>query len=135
MGGWLSPYMLFKSKKQGVLQIGNNVGINSTSIFCDESITIMDYVHIGGGCQIFDTNFHNMDYLGRRDPLLNPISRTSPVVIERDIFIGSRCIICKGVTIGARSIVAAGSVVVNNIPPDELWGGNPAKFIKKINQK
>ena len=114
-----------------MLQIGNNVGINSTSIFCDESITIMDYVHIGGGCQIFDTNFHNMDYLGRRDPLLNPISRTSPVVIERDIFIGSRCIICKGVTIGARSIVAAGSVVVNNIPPDELWGGNPAKFIKK----
>ena len=121
-------------KGLGVLKIWNNVGINSSAIFCDESVTIKDFVHIGGGCQIFDTNFHNIDYLGRRDPVLNSLSKTSPVLIEEDVFIGSRCIICKGVTIGARSIVAAGSVVIHNIPPDELWGGNPAMFIKKINQ-
>lgn len=35
-------------------------------------------------------------------------------------------------TIGERSIIAAGSVVVKDVPPDEVWGGNPAKFIKKI---
>ncbi|KAB6168334.1 acyltransferase, partial [Bacteroides xylanisolvens] len=56
----------------------------------------------------------------------------APIVIEDDVFIGAHCIISKGVTIGARSIVAAGSVVVKSIPPDEVWGGNPARFIKKL---
>jgi len=90
-------------------------------------------VHIGGGSKIFDNDFHNMDWKARRDPKLNNVSKTSPVVIENDVFIGTSCVICKGVTIGARSIVAAGSVVVKSIPADEMWGGNPAKFIKKIN--
>lgn len=40
------------------------------------------------------------------------------------------CIVLKGVTIGARSIVAAGSVVATNIPPDCIAGGNPAKVIR-----
>jgi acetyltransferase-like isoleucine patch superfamily enzyme len=41
-------------------------------------------------------------------------------------------IITKGVTIGDKSVIAAGSVVVCNIPPYEIWGGNPAKFIKAL---
>lgn len=54
------------------------------------------------------------------------------IKIEDDAFIGARSIITKGVTIGARSVVAAGSVVVCDIPSDEIWGGNPAKFIKRL---
>ena len=57
---------------------------------------------------------------------------TAPVRIENDAFIGTRCIICKGVTIGEKSIIAAGSVVVKDVPAGEMWGGNPAKYIKKI---
>lgn len=117
----------------GILRIGSNVGINSSSIFCDNSITIGNNVLIGGGCQIFDTNFHNINYIERRNPDTNGISKTAPIVIEDDVFIGGHCIIQKGVRVGARSIVAAGSVVIKSIPSDELWGGNPAKFIKKIN--
>ena len=52
------------------------------------------------------------------------------MVIEDDVFVGTSCLILKGVTIGARSVIAAGSVVTHNVPPDEIWGGNPAKFIK-----
>ena len=54
------------------------------------------------------------------------------VTIGNDVFIGANCYIGKGVSIGDRSIIAAGSVVVKSIPPDEIWGGNPAKFIKQI---
>ena len=108
--------------------------MNSTMIFCDDKIEIGNNVLIGGGTIIFDTNFHNTNYLERRDPKFNGKSKTAPISIGNDVFIGGHCIICKGVNIGPRSMVAAGSVVVNSIPADELWGGNPAKFIKKINR-
>lgn len=45
---------------------------------------------------------------------------------------GFMTIICKGITIGDHAMIAAGSVVVTDVPADEVWGGNPAKFIKKI---
>lgn len=120
-------------RNNGILKIGNNVGINSSIIMCDESITIGNNVHIGGSTKIYDTNFHNMNYNERRVAELNGETKTSPVIIEDDVFIGTGVLIGKGVTIGARSIIAAGSVVVKSVPADELWGGNPAKFIKKIN--
>ena len=55
------------------------------------------------------------------------------VIVEHDAFIGGGCIILKGVTIGAEAVVGAGSVVTKSIPPKEIWAGNPARFIKKIN--
>ena len=54
------------------------------------------------------------------------------IIIEDDVFIGAKCIINKGVRIGARSIVAVGSVVVSDIPSDVIAGGNPCKVIKGI---
>lgn len=46
-------------------------------------------------------------------------------------FIGANSIICKDVKIGKNSIIAAGSVVTKDIPDNEIWGGNPARYIKK----
>lgn len=54
------------------------------------------------------------------------------VVIKDGAFIGAHTIVLKGVTIGERSIVGAGSVVSRSIPDYEIWAGNPAKFIKKV---
>lgn len=56
----------------------------------------------------------------------------APVVIEDNVFIGARSIILKGVTIGENSIVGAGSVVTRSIPSNQIWGGNPAKFIRNL---
>lgn len=47
------------------------------------------------------------------------------------VFVGAHSIICNSVTIGDRAVIAAGSVVTKDIPPGEIWGGVPAKFIKK----
>ena len=58
--------------------------------------------------------------------------KTAEVKIGNNVFIGANTIVLKGVTIGDRSIIGAGSVVTKNIPEDEIWGGNPAKFIRKI---
>lgn len=57
---------------------------------------------------------------------------SSPIIIEDDVFIGMNCLILKGVTIGARSIIAAGSVVTKSIPSDCIAAGNPAKVIKHL---
>ena len=119
----------------GVVRIEDNAGLNGVSITCnDTSITIGKYVHIGGGTRIYDSNFHSLSYEERRDPSKDcALAANAPVVIEDDAFIGTNVIIGKGVTVGARSIIAAGSVVTKDIPADCLAGGNPCKVIKMLN--
>ncbi len=117
----------------GDLIIKDNVGISSTSIICQKKIEIGNNVKIGGNTVIYDTDFHSLNYEVRRnfsDDLLH--ANSTEVEIEDDVFIGAHCIVLKGVKIGRGSIVAAGSVVSKSIPPFEIWGGNPAKFIREI---
>lgn len=117
------------------LIIGDNVGMTNVSIFCIDSISIGNYVKIGAGCLLFDSNFHSTDWNFRMDPNKDTSNaRTSTIIIKDHCFIGARCIIQKGVTIGARTIIAAGSVVTRSIPDDCIAGGNPCKVIKTINK-
>lgn len=129
--------------KNGEISIGNNTGISSSCLWAKEKITIGNYVNIGGDCIIMDTDAHNLDWkiragLGRDKNNLKIVDGASaiatPVNIEDHAFIGTRSIILKGVTIGARSIIGAGSVVNRSIPPDCIAAGNPCKVIKQINQ-
>lgn len=125
---------LFHVYEGGKLIIGNNSGISNTCILCKNEIEIGDYVNIGDGCLIMDSNFHSVKSCDRLDRKIDVENATSaPVSIKKLAFIGARSVIYKGVVIGERSCIAAGSVVVKSVPDGELWGGNPAKFIKKIN--
>lgn len=113
------------------IRIGDNVGISQTALVAlDSSITIGNNVKIGGGTQLLTSDFHPLDPAKRRLAEESAYRQSAPIVVEDDVFIGTRCIILKGVTIGARSIIGAGSVVTKSIPADEIWGGNPAHFIK-----
>lgn len=115
------------------LQIGDNSGTNNVTILCNERIFIGSYVNIGNSTYIYDSNFHSLNWKKREDRIEDiKDAKSAPVYIGDYVFIGARCIIGKGVTIGEKSIVAAGSVVTRDIPAGEIWGGNPAKFIKKI---
>lgn len=114
------------------LTIGDDSGMNGVMIYCSQKVLIGNHVKIGGGTRISDSNHHSLDYKIRRTSEDSKNAKSAPVIIGDDVFIGANCYIGKGVTIGDRSIVAAGSVVVKSIPADEIWGGNPAKFIAKI---
>lgn len=106
-------------------------GISNVVIVATKSITIGRNVMIGGGVTIVDSDFHSMnplDWFTGGDEK-NMIS--APVIIEDNVFIGMNSIILKGVTIGNDSVIAAGSVVTKDIPSGEVWGGNPARYIKK----
>lgn len=121
-------------QKEAYLQINDNVGISNSTIVCWDNIIIEDYVFIGGGCKVWDTDFHSIDPEERRI-LGDRQIKTAPILIKKFAFIGAGSIILKGVTIGENAIVAAGSVVTKDIPDNEIWGGNPIKFIKKIEGK
>ena len=116
---------------KGTLSMGNRVGMSNATIVCENVIDIGDDVFIGGGVQIFDTNFHSTDAAVRTSGReTREDVRTAPVHIGARVFLGADAIICKGVSIGDESIVAVGSVVVSSIPSGEVWGGNPARKIR-----
>jgi len=87
---------------------------------------------IGANAKIFDHDFHPVATELRRLPNDSDYTATKPVVLEDDAFIGAESLILKGVTIGKGSIVAAGAVVTKSVPPGEIWGGNPARFLRKV---
>ena len=111
------------------LIIGNNTGISGASIYSEERIEIGEYVLIGANCHIYDTDFHPLDWKERR---ASGRPATAPVVIEDDVWLAANVTVLKGVTIGARTVIAAGSVVTRDIPPGVLAAGSPAKVIKKL---
>lgn len=55
-----------------------------------------------------------------------------PIMVNDGAWIGARVVIAPGIIIGKGAIVAIGSVVTKNVPDNELWGGNPAKFIRQL---
>lgn len=122
-------------KKNARFVVGEGSGWSNTCIHCWNSITIGKHVNIGAGCLIMDTNFHStnwQDRASRTDGKDLGNTKTAPVVIDDFAFIGARSIICKGVRIGKRAMVAAGSVVVKDVPDDCIVGGNPAQVIKSL---
>ena len=123
---------VIRTRKQGYIHIGDNTGITSTLLFSESKIVIGDNVKIGGGTRIFDTNFHSTDASIRASKEDTKYVKSLPIIIGNNVFIGTGCIITKGVIIGDNSIIAAGSVVVKSIPANQIWGGNPAKYIKNI---
>lgn len=117
----------------GNLSIGNNTGFSATALICNHHIEIGEYVKIGGNTVIYDTDFHSLDPNIRKDKSLDKASaKKAKVTIKDNAFIGSHSTILKGVTIGKNSIIGACSLVSRDIPDNEIWGGNPIKFIKKV---
>jgi len=93
-------------------------------------------IHIGDNCMIVSGSYiTDSDWHDIYDRVSTGKSR--PVRIENNVWIGDSSIICKGVTIGENSIIGAGSVVVNEIPPNSIAAGNPARVVKSLdaNQK
>lgn len=126
--------------KKATLKLGNDVGISSSTLWVKESVSIGNSVAIGADFIIMDTDAHNLDWKIRCSEETNEYGESvdmvtaasAPIVIEDNVLVGARCIILKGVTIGARSIIGSGSIVTKDIPSDCIAAGNPCKVIKSI---
>jgi acetyltransferase-like isoleucine patch superfamily enzyme len=115
----------------GKVIIGDNVGISNSTIYCKRRISIGSDCLIGTDCKIYDSDFHSVNYLHRNSkPEVH--GKSYPVNIGNSVFIGTNVIILKGVSIGDRSVIGAGSVLSTSVPADELWAGNPAVRIRSL---
>jgi maltose O-acetyltransferase len=111
------------------IEIGDDTFINMNVVMLDgANIKIGNNVLIGPSAQFY-TPSHSLDYRSRR----KWETFCLPITIEDDVWIGGNSVINQGVTIGARSVIAANSVVNSDIPPDCLYGGTPAKLIRHLN--
>lgn len=107
-----------------------NVFINFGAVILDGGkVKIGANTLIAPGVHIY-TARHPLDVKARRE-----WEDVAPVVIGKDCWVGGHVTICPGVTIGDRTVIGAGSVVVKDIPADCLAVGNPAKVVKKLNQE
>jgi acetyltransferase-like isoleucine patch superfamily enzyme len=124
-----------------VVEIGEDAFVGASIIACASRIIIARRVLVSWGCAITDHDSHSLDWRLRRedsklwtkgDKNWSTVAM-APVTVEDDAWIGMNAVVLKGVTIGARSVVAAGSVVTKDVPCDVLVAGNPAKVIRKLN--
>src|SRR5262245_17573444 len=109
------------------IRVGRNVVINQNCTMYDlGGIDIADDVLIGPNVSII-TSRHPIEPSQRRSTVI-----AKPIVIARNVWIAVGVTILGGVTVGENSVVAAGSVVIHDVPPNTLVGGNPARVIRSI---
>ncbi|MDP4240553.1 MAG: acyltransferase [Bacteroidota bacterium] len=103
------------------VRIGDNVTVKC-GVYLWDGITIEDQVQIGA-----NVTFTNDKYPRAKQPFV--LQRT---LVKKNASIGAAAVILGGVTIGKNAMIGAGSVVTKNVPDNELWVGNPARFVRKI---
>lgn len=121
-------------------QIGKNCNINcqcfiENDVVIGDNVTVKSGVYIWDGLRIGDNVFIGPNVTFINDKI--PRSKKYPekfliTTIEDGASIGAGSIIMGGIKIGENSMIGAGSLVTKNIPANQLWYGNPAKFIKEL---
>ena len=111
----------------GELNVGSNVFLNGACIGCERSITIGDDCLISD-CFLADSDYHNLEPHLRHAPPGAKVA--APIIIERNVWIGARATVMKGVHIGADSVVGLGSVIRKSIPAGVVVIGNPQQIVK-----
>ena len=111
---------------QAKLELGNNVFLNQgVRIACSLDVSIGNNVLVGDEAVILDNDYHGV---------AGAPAKTAPVKIEEDVWLGTRVIVLRGVTIGRGSVIGAGSVVTKSVPPFVFAAGVPAKVVKSLPQ-
>ena len=111
------------------ITVGEDVFINACCHFQDHGGVVL-----GDGCQIghnvvFATLNHGLSPEDRKH------TYPAPIVLGKNVWVGSNATILQGVTIGDNAVVAAGAVVNKNVPDNVVVGGVPARIIKKITEE
>jgi maltose O-acetyltransferase len=109
------------------IHVGAGVFFNFNCVVLDVcEVRIGEHTLFGPGAQIL-TPVHPFDVLQRRAQ-----ESAKPVIIGADVWVGGGALILAGVTIGARSVIGAGSVVTRDVPEDVFAAGNPCRVVRGV---
>ena len=109
------------------VHIGRSVFIGMNTIIASKnSVEIGDYTIFAPNCYVVD---HEHGF-SKGDVILNQHSVLKAVRIGRDCYFGAGSVVLGGVTVGDGAVLGAGSIVKHDVPPYEIWAGNPAHFIR-----
>ncbi|SRR5579883_38435 len=121
---------IFSTMLEGaLLEIGDGCGFSGTTIGCASRVILGKRVMCGANATITDTDWHPIDWQPRAAGLTGPVS---PVEIGDDVWLGMNSMVLKGVTIGRRTVVGAGSIVSRPLPAGVIAAGAPAVVIRKL---
>lgn len=139
-GAWLGfdlagakniPILLQPREADAEIVLEKNAAVmNGSELVARKSIRVGENTRIGPQTLIYDSDFHEV-----HPELRNHPGRTEPVVIEENVWIGSRAIILKGVRIGRDAVVAAGCVVTKDVPAGSIVAGNPMRVVGNVYSK
>lgn len=138
--------------ESGHIRIGDRVHIGGSMLVSRQEIVIDDDVTIAWDCLIYDHDSHATEWEKRKNDtereyenLIHQRSaiadkdwsvvRSAPIHICAKAWIGTGVKILKGVTIGEGAVVGAGSVVTKDVEPWTIVGGNPARLIRRLQEK
>lgn len=114
----------------GDIEIGEGCHINPhCTLYSGNGIKLGAYVLLAPGVAIVPANHAT----ARRDTTIRHqgfAPSKGGVVVEDDVWIGANSVVLDGARIGKGAVIAAGSLVNGTVPPYEIWGGTPARFIK-----
>jgi len=127
------PVILATLSNNAIIEIKDGAGLSGTSVVSQSSIVIGEKVTIGVNVNIYDTDFHPVDSILRENQNESGLKNvnTSPIVLERNVWIGANSTILKGVVIGENAIVGVNSLVNKSIESNVLAAGVPTKIIRK----
>lgn len=127
---------------RGTLTIGSNFFLGRSRIYCSQSVSVGNYVLVSDNVSIMDGDLHPIKASARRHvsdewakghfPDVYSETRSAPVVIEDDVWIGFGASVLKGVTLGRGAIVGAGSLVTADVPAWAVVAGSPARVIREL---
>lgn len=115
--------------------IGKRCKISSHSFIC-EGVSIGDNCFIGHGVMFINDNYPRaVNDIGELENEADWSGRFVVTKIGNNVVIGSNATVLGGITIGEGALIGAGSVVTKDVPPYQLWAGNPAGLIRAVEVK
>lgn len=128
------PVILRTIRRDAAIHIGDDTGISGGSICAARRVHIGQRCLLGANVYVVDTDFHAIAVENRRYNVNEADISAGAIEIGDDVFIGAKCVVLKGSSIGAGSVVGANSTVTKAVASDVIVAGTPARVIGSVQE-
>jgi maltose O-acetyltransferase len=123
------PNVFITYRPESEIRVGPNTRLNGAGLMAARGIEIGANCILGSAV-LLDTDFHSVDV----DRRVNPDAhvRTRPIRLANNVWVGGQAAILKGVQVGENSVIGFRAVVIDDVPPNVVVAGNPARIVRRL---